>query len=497
MALRIGIIGIMHESNTFVAKTTTLADFRNDVLVTGHDVRKAMQGTAHEVGGFLDRIDELQHDIVPLMFARAVPSGRMTRKTCEQLVDMMNTSVDQAGPLDGLLCAMHGAAVGEEHHDFDGWWLSQLRKRCGHDMPIVSTCDPHANMTERMIENTDAIVAYRSNPHVDQHERGREAATLLHRRLTESVRLTQAWAGLPLAINIERQDTAESPCREMIEQVEQSMEDASALSASLILGFPFADVPEMGASVVACTDGDKEGAQTLVNQWAASLWNDREQTLGRFKIVEQALNEALSNHGRTCLLDMGDNIGAGSPGDGTAVLEVLVDRHVTNAFICICDPQVVVEAMGVGLGATQSFTIGAKVDGLHGKPVTVDAEVLKFTDGRFTEANTTHGGYARFNQGKTVVLQVKDGPMVMVTSRVCPPWSLAQLTHADLDPASFQILVAKGVNAPIAAYKKVCDCFIKVDTPGSTSANMERLPYQNRKRPMYPFDRDTTWEPGL
>jgi microcystin degradation protein MlrC len=81
----------------------------------------------------------------------------------------------------------------------------------------------------------------------------------------------------------------------------------------------------------------------------------------------------------------------------------------------------------------------------------------------------------------------------MLTSRRTPPFSLRQLTAHGLLPEDFHLLVAKGVNAPVAAYKEVCKHFIRVNTPGCTTADIEKLTYQHRRRPMFPFERDAEW----
>ena len=84
----------------------------------------------------------------------------------------------------------------------------------------------------------------------------------------------------------------------------------------------------------------------------------------------------------------------------------------------------------------------------------------------------------------------------MMTSKRMPPFSLRQLTTFGIDPAKFQVLVAKGVHAPVAAYAPVCKHLIRVNTPGVTTADMTQLEYHHRRRPMFPFEPDTQWEPN-
>src|SRR5205807_7312822 len=125
----------------------------------------------------------------------------------------MDAAIERAGPIDGLLVAPHGATVAANHADADGHWLSRLRQRFGKRFPIIGTLDLHANVSPQMVAACDALIAYRTNPHLDQRDRGIEAAQLLARTLRGEVRPVMAAEFLPLAINIEPQATAEEPCR--------------------------------------------------------------------------------------------------------------------------------------------------------------------------------------------------------------------------------------------------------------------------------------------
>ena len=154
--MRIGILSIQHESNTFVRTPTTLADFRHDVLASGEDVRQVFRGSQHEVAGFFDGLADIDVGVdveaIPIFAARAIPGGPITKETLDQLVSALLEQLDAAGPLDGLLVAPHGAAVCESVRDMDGYWLELLRQRVGIAMPMVCTLDAHANVSQRMVE---------------------------------------------------------------------------------------------------------------------------------------------------------------------------------------------------------------------------------------------------------------------------------------------------------------------------------------------------------
>lgn len=500
---RVGIVALLQESNTFLAGRTTLDHFRADLLVTGPAVREALAGAHHEVGGFFAGLDAAGIEAVPIFAARALPYGTMTAGCLDALLAMMTAALDAAGPLDGLLVAPHGATVTETVADVDGHWLGLLRRRLGA-IPIIGTIDPHANLSPAMIAATDALVAYRTNPHVDQRDRGLEAARLMARTLAGEIRPTQAAAFPPLAINIECQDPAAPPGLphyEAAARLRAGYEHASmagpvprgtVLSTSVVLGFPYADVPEMGSSVIVVTHDDPAGASRQADALGDALWQARDTFRPALVGIEAALDRARSLAGPVCLLDMGDNVGGGSPADGMSVARAILRRGLRPSFVCVCDPAAAAQATAAGAGGRLRLAIGGHAPEWAGdaESQSIEAEwrVTSVSDGRFTESQPRHGGATSFDQGRTAVLEHDGGLTVMVTTRRMAPFSLEQIRHAGLDPGAFRLLVAKGVHAPVAAYGEVCRGFIRVNTPGVTTADLPRLAYRHRRRPLHPFE---------
>ncbi|MDP6059848.1 MAG: M81 family metallopeptidase, partial [Pirellulaceae bacterium] len=304
--MRVGIISIQHESNTFIRTPTDLAQFRQDMLATGAEVRDRFQHTHHEVGGFLKGLDEAGVDAVPILAARALPSGAIQTDALAALLEMMGAGLDHAGRLDGLLVAPHGAAVCTAQRDMDGHWLGLLRRRLGPQLPMVCTLDPHANLSQRMIEACTATLAYRTNPHLDQRQCGLEAARLLVRTLRGEIHPTQACALPPIAINITSQATDEVPCRPIYELADDMLKRPGVLSNSIILGFPYADVEEMGSAFIVVTDNDPSWAQACADELASYLLAHRSAFGSQLIEVDDAIDQALQADGPVCLLDMGD-----------------------------------------------------------------------------------------------------------------------------------------------------------------------------------------------
>ncbi|MEO2030990.1 MAG: M81 family metallopeptidase [Planctomycetaceae bacterium] len=487
--MRVGIIGLLHESNTFIARKTTLSHFERDTLLTGHHIKERFSATAHELSGFFAGLEQEAIEAVPIFAARAVPYGPVTTDTLRQLVDMMLSEVVAAGTLDGILVAPHGATVSESIRDVDGHWLERLRQHVGTSMPMIGTLDAHANLSPRMVDATNALVAYRTNPHLDQFDRGIEAAQLMAKTVRGEVRPVQHAEFPPLAINIERQMTSEPHLVPVYESLDAVRKKNGVLSSSLLLGFPYADVEEMGSSVVVVTDNDRQLARDEAHSMAEQLWQQRHDFDGQFISMDDAVQQAMALDGPVCLLDMGDNVGGGSPGDSTHLIHAIRRFDGARALACIYDPSSVQTSVAAGIGASTELEIGGKTDDQHGTPLRGLYTVQGIYDGKFTDTQTRHGGFTQYDQGHSAVVTSCEGQLtVLLTSNRTPPFSLVQLTSCDLNPESFHIIVAKGVNAPVAAYAPVCRNLIRVNSPGCTTADMKRLKFEHRRKPMFPFE---------
>jgi len=486
--MRVGIIGLNHESNTFIQTPTTFDDFSRNLLLLGEEIRREYRDAHHEVGGFLEGLSVADMEAVPILLAGALPSGRVTGDAVEKLMGIMHKGLDEAGELDGLLLAPHGAAVSEPYPDMDGFWLEGIRNRMGSDLPIVCTIDPHANLTRRMIDACDATVAYRSNPHLDQRARGLEAANLMAKALRGEIHPVQAASFPDVAINIERQLTSQAPCLPMYGVADAMMNRDGVLSNSIVLGFPYSDVPEMGSSFIVVTDGQPDLARECSEELAAYLVEHRAEFLADLIDVEDAIDLAGKSDGPICLLDMGDNVGGGSAADGTFIATAIHHRGGPKTLVCINDPESVAAATNADVGNRVTLSIGGKTDDMHGAPLTADVVVRSIHDGHFSESEARHGGKTAYDMGPTVVVESKSSLTFVLTSRRTPPFSLGQITSCGLDPADFHILVAKGVHAPAAAYGPVSNLMLRVNTPGSTSADMGHFVFEHRRSPLYPFE---------
>jgi microcystin degradation protein MlrC len=480
--MRIAIGGIMHESNTFATTLTDRARFEEGSLTWGEALVPIWREAHHEMGGFIAGIEREGYELAPTVMAWATPAGPVDDPVLDEVIDEIAIRVLDSGA-DGLLLALHGAMVTRQHADADGEVLTRLRTKLGPEFPIVATLDFHANVSPRMAKHADALIGYQTYPHVDQRECGLAAAELMARTVRGEVRPVTALAQPDLIVPILGQATDREPMRSLLREARAACQRPGNLSVSVMGGFCYADVPEMGPSVIAVADGDRGLAAATARELGQRMWEHR----GEFRVpcpdategVRQAI-EALEHP--VILVDLGDNIGGGSAGDGTVLLAELVRQHAYDAVVVIYDPDAVRAAVETKPGGRFERELGGRTDGLHGPPVAVRGVVKSIHNGTWVEDQPRHGG-RRFNdQGPTAVIEI-DGPILLVVNSLrTPPFSLGQLTSLGIDPARLAIIVVKAAVAYKAAYAPIAGRVIEVDTPGLTGIDPGRFHYQRAVR---------------
>ena len=487
--MRIGIAGFLHESNTFAPAKTTLLHFEEAFLHRGDALVPVWRDAHHELGGFIAGCAaEPGVEMVPLLAAMATPFGPVTRDAYETILEELVAALANAGPLDGLLLALHGAMVAEHFDSADSETVRRVRAALGDDVPLIVSLDMHANITEDMATLPNATMAYRTYPHVDQRDRGKECAALMAHTVRGDVKPVQAWRKLPLLIHIVQQYTGAGAMKTIMAAVDETSRKPGILSASLAPGYIYADVPHMGVSVIVVADGDATRAEDEAQRLAALAFGLREELNAALPDVETAIKQARETPGTVCLMDCGDNIGGGGPGDSTILFEAAKEAGLSPICAVLYDPEAVRICAEAGTGTQVSLRVGAKTDGKHGNPMAIQGAVQGIQDGLFTETEPRHGGMRQYDQGLTAVVCTNDGHTIVLNSKRVMPTSLAQLTSLGIEPRAHRVIIVKGVTAPRAAYEPIADAVITVDTPGVTQAGPESFDYKNRPRPLFPLD---------
>ena len=486
--MRIAIAGFMHESNTFNPLRTDRAAFAAQSLTFGPALLDEWRDAHHEVGGFLQAAKSEGFEPVPIVMAWATPSGPVTDAVFEEVTAYLIEQIRREQP-DGLLLALHGAMVTESEHDADGEILVRLRYALGTAFPIAVTLDLHGNLSQRMVFPRIAV-AYRTNPHVDQFECGQRAARLLVRLIRGEINPHTALAKPPFIFNIMAHNTATEPLRTFMQQARdlERLQD-KVLAVSVLPGFAYADVPQMGPTVLVIADGDVELAQREADWLASQLWNARHELVANLPDAATAVALALkAERVPVVLVDTGDNVGGGSAGDGTVILSELLRQGATESVVCLYAPEEVKLCVAAGEGKEVSLTVGGKVDRLYGDSVEVKGRIRLLHDGTYIEPEVRHGGKRTNHMGPTALVELPGRNLLVLNTLRHPPFSLGQLTCLGIEPQRQRILVVKAAIAYKAAYAPVAGTIIEVDTPGLTAVNPTRFNYKHIRRPLYPLD---------
>ena len=481
----IAIGGIMHESNTFSDTPTDYAAFSQTFA---SNLIKAWGETHHEMGGFIQGATQYDYTAYPTLMTAATPAGRVTDDAFNRLTEMLIQHLKAAPKHEGLLLALHGAMVAESYPDGDGEVLRRLREAFGRDFPIVVTLDQHTNVSEQMVAESTALVIYKTTPHIDQRQRGLQAAELMMQILREGITPTQALAKPPMLLNILYHNTNVPPMEPILTAAKQLEARPDVLVANVAAGYPYADVYEAGPSFVVVTDDNPRLAQMEADRLSDMLWRVHGQLTLNLPDAAAAVAQAIeSEQHPVILVEMGDNIGGGSPGDSTFVLAELQRQGASGFVVVIYDPAAVQSCVQAGVGAEVALDVGGKADNLHGDSVAIQGKVRLIHDGRFIETQPRHGGQRYHNQGLTTVVAVEDS-LIVLTSRRQTPFSLQQLLSLGINPSEMQMIVVKAAIAYRAAYEPIAGQIIEVDTPGLTAVNPLHFEYHNVRRPLFPLD---------
>ncbi|MGH8959466.1 MAG: M81 family metallopeptidase [Acidimicrobiia bacterium] len=466
---RVGIAGLWHETNTYSSKPTELADFAAFELLDGEGILEAHQGTGSVIGGMLEVGG---FDYVPLATAGAWPAGRVTAATLEELLQRLRNAVMGAPLLDAVLLDLHGAMVADGCDDVELAAADLIRDVVG-SKPLVAVHDLHANPSPDFVSRCDALVGYDTYPHVDMKDRGREAAELLA-SILGGARLHCTVRKVPLLISPLKQGTDSTPMASLKGYASDLQAKDGIRRISLLPGFPYSDVARAGFSVVIVFE---EGAADLAGQVGLELASAVEaadwsvERPGSAGAVAEAI---VSTERPVILADVADNIGGGSPGDGTALLHELLAQGAEGAVVSLVDAEAAKAAHALGRGETFQTKVGAKTDRLHGDPVSIRAKVVELSDGNYRTAGTWQTGRS-FSMGLTAVLQV-DGVTLQVMERPTPPFHREHLTSVGIDPGTASIITAKGALAWRSAYGDIAARVIEVDTPGICPVDPYVLP---------------------
>ena len=491
--LRIAVGGVSLESNDFVPFTGELADFTGAGFLVEGEAILALTATGTEVAGALSRLGrEDDVEIVPLLAARGVSSGRLSRPAYEHLRRGLVERLASAGRVDGVYLFLHGSmeAVGED--DPEGDLAAATRTLVGPDVPVVLSCDLHANVTRRMVEASNAILGYEHYPHDDAFETGERAAALLLAAVRGTARPAMAHAKLRLILTAFNSSTLDpaTPFARLMARAKALESEPGVLSASVFLVGSYIDAPDMGCSTIVVVDGDAERAAHEAGRLAAEFWERRFEFEVDAIPVAEAIRRGRAIEGSpVLLLDTADTTGGGAAGDGIGVVRGLLEAGVDEpALAQVVDPAAAEACHRAGEGAEVELDVGHSRDPRWGAPLRLRARVERVSDGRFRYRGGILGG-VEVTMGPSAVLAV-GSIRLLVMSAPTYDWADDQYRAVGLDPAAAKFVQVKNMMNFRFGYGGVMKAFYVLDLTGPTPPDMRLLPFRRIARPVFPLDRE-------
>ena len=490
--MRIATGGIIHETSTLVDTRTTMREFQFDRgIIRGDDILTRFRGTNVCTGGFIAGADKLDFELVGLLRASAFPGGLILPDDYDSLkAELLErlAAADAEQRIDGVLLDLHGAMVVEGIDDGDGDVVAAVRNQIGPDRPIVVTQDLHGNHSKLRVEKSDALVGFDTFPHIDMAERGEEAADIIVRTIRGEIKPTQAIHQMPLFWSTTQQVTANEPMTEVIERLHEIESRPEIISATIATGFPWADVPEVGSSVIVVADNDESLAQQTADEFAGWIWDNREKWYAPPLAVRAAIanGESLGKY-PIMLADHSDNTGGGSPGDSTEVLRTFLDLDLQDALLLyLVDPEVAQQAHAAGVGSRIQTSLGGKSSPVQGAPIEVDAEVVAVADGAFAYDGPMFAGLTG-SMGTSAWLRVRGISIVVVTARE-QPLDMAFVRTLDVDCTAMKYICVKSAAHFRAAFGPIAGSIQNVDAAGIHTHDFSQLPHTKRSRDVFPVE---------
>jgi microcystin degradation protein MlrC len=498
---RIFIAGYQHETNTFAPSLADWAAFnRGDGFPAwrrGQAVIDVFRGVNAPTGGFIDAAAARGWTLVPSGWGGATPSSYVTADAFERIagaiVEDLRAALAQG--LDAVYLDLHGAAVAENADDSEGELLARVRAVVGEHLPVVASLDLHANVTHRMIELADALVAYRTYPHVDMAATGDRAAQLLERRLRSGAREPVVFRRLPFLIPLPAQSTWMAPADACYARL-QEIDDRDASMPSFCMGFPAADFAECAPSVWAYGGQARRSVDELFEAVAdPGIW--RLDVLAPADAVMRAMAVAARDERPVVIADTQDNSGAGADSNTTGMLHALraqgAGRQLPGQVVVgmLYDPAAAARAHEVGEGGHFEGAIGAAVPIWTGGPLSEPPFAGRFAvralaDGRCTLKGPMMTGMT-MNFGPSACLEV-DGLLVAVVSGKAQLLDREMLRMVGVAPEAMRVIVVKSSNHFRADFTPIASEVLVAKAPGPMAADPGDLPWRKlpatiRRRP--------------
>ena len=475
---RVAIGGFLHETNTFAPSPATYADFDGGSgygpILRGEGVL-GLAGVNAAAAGMLAEGAARGWQMVPALWCAASPSAQVTRDAFERIGGELIDRIAAARP-DAVLLDLHGAMVCDHLDDGEGELLARLRHRIGLDVPVAVALDLHANVTPAMVRHADLIDSYRTYPHVDMAETGARVARAMAGML-DGPRPAKAFLQAPFLTAIAWQSTWAEPARGLYAHLADLAQGVTALSFNM--GFPAADFPDCGMSVLAYGPGADAAARAMMDAVMAAEPAFRGRVWQPAEAVAEAQRLTAADPCPVILSETQDNPGAGANSDTTGLIRALLDAGAPGAVGNFFDPAAAAAAHAAGAGATLRLALGGRSQP-GDSPLAGTFMVERLTDGIFPAPGPFYGGRV-LRMGPSAALRIAD-VRIAVTSAKAQMADREQFRSLGIVPEEQPILVVKSSNHFRADFQPIAQAVLVVASPGPMAVSPATLPWTRLRK---------------
>jgi microcystin degradation protein MlrC len=483
--MRLFMAGLLTETNTFAPMPTGRASFTGATYFRNDASRQAPVWSNVPQIVWRRRAEADGIEIAESLAAAAQPAGLTVRQVYEELRDAILADLKTALPVDIVLMNMHGAMVAEGYDDCEGDTLARIRAVVGPNCVIGVELDLHCHLTEAMREAADLIVLYKEYPHVDVAERAEELYTLALAAARGETKPVIAYRDLRM---INGWHTPVEPVKSVVADMKAAEGRDGILSVSFGHGFPWADVPDVGAKMVVVADRDIAKAQALAEQFARRIWALRETTRKRFDTPDEAIDAALAAPaGKPVVVaEMTDNAGGGAASDSTTILRLLLQRGVRDAAAgMFWDPIAVQMCFEAGVGATFPLRLGGKMGPTGDLPIDLVATVRGLSDDH-TQTSLSGG---RDSVGAAAWIETggpKGGVHIIIGSVRQQVFNPDMFEALGCRLADKRIVVVKSAQHFYAGFAPIAHSVRYCSVPGGMICDYPSIPLTRIRTPWWP-----------
>jgi microcystin degradation protein MlrC len=475
-SIRIAVARFSHETCTFCPDPTTIEDWE----YYGPPTRDIIDTDRGYIGGFRMMCEEYGGvELVGILSPRGARGGSsgswITKEAFEKYTNGIVNDLEELGPFDGVFLSLHGAMAVSGIPKPEAELARRVRKVVG-DIPIVVTLDLHANEDHELSDAADAVFIIKRYPHYDTFLQGERAARVMIKTILGSYKPVMATRKPGVITPSVFQGTGVSPAMEIMERARRWENQHPGVYVSVAYGFAYADVPDVGATVMVVTNDDPGLADIIADDMSDYIWRHREVFAGKRlpktkEGVAMAVEAARAGKTPVVIADHSDRTGG-----STHILEELIHQGAANFCIATLRDEKAIDEIRAKAKAGDNVTIdiGGWIDKFAGNPVRIDGKV-EFM-----------GEYQR--RGTVVVLLFGDNNRIILTPQ------LTQVTTPDffdplgIDVKSLDIVILKSrVHFRRGFHETgLAGAIFEVDAPGWGSADLTVLPYENIPKDIYP-----------